>query len=273
MRPPFILDEETHIYTLDGEVFPSVTTIIKATVPKELAWWGMTVGVDGMCELMKLGFRYSFPPDRPEAIVKKLGEYGLTVNQVMKKAGSRGSAIHRALEKWAEKQEVPQLDAYTEEVRPYIMGLANWLVENEPEIIDSEIITGSIEYHYAGKFDFKAIFRKGRYKSRLGLIDLKTTKRVYPDQHFPQLEAYENAELESGRDATDLRGILHLGSDGKSGLAVSCDSFEDFHILLQHYRSTEDRKQKLRDLGVRQDGMEKVNQKKLHGEEPLTEVL
>ena len=258
MRPEFFFDKESHTYTLDGEVYPSVTTIISATVPKNLAWWGMTTGIEGVCRLIELGYRFSVPPDRPEHIVKLLSEGGLTVNHQMKTAGVRGSAIHKALEKWGSEQEVPHLEDYPETTRPYIMGLANWLVENEPEIREAEVRTGSVNFKYAGTFDLKVHFRKGKYKGRVVLIDLKTTKRVYPDQHFPQLEAYEQAEVESGEKPTDLRAVLHLGFEGKFGLAPSCDTFEDFAVLLKHYQSAEARKQKLRDSGMRQDGMEKI---------------
>src|SRR6266496_5993966 len=99
MRPEFFFDKESHTYTLDGEEYPSVTTIIGATVPKNLAWWGMTVGIAGVHQL----YHSSFDPpsvmwDTPEELVHKLSERGLTVNQQMKSAGVRGNAIHKALE-------------------------------------------------------------------------------------------------------------------------------------------------------------------------------
>lgn len=275
MRPQFIFDKESHTYTLDGEEYPSVTTIIEATVPKNLAWWGMIVGIEGLCKLEDEYGRYDdWTRYSTDDIVKGLQYYGLTVNQVMKSAGLRGNAVHKALEQWGRNQEVPHLEDYPEATRPYIVGLANFLVKNEPEILESEVRTGSVGYKYAGTFDLKARFSKGKHKGRVALLDCKTTKRVYPDQHFPQLEAYEHAEIESGEAPTDIRGIIHLAADGNSGLAVSCDTFSDFAILLDHYRSGEARKQKLRDSGMRQDGMEKVRKGKHNLDGELhTEVL
>jgi hypothetical protein len=247
-RPEFEFQSGKHKYYLDGIEYPSVTTIIRNTVPKDLSWWGMTVGVNGLLTLIyERG--YSLYGLSTEECVAALTTEKLTTNHMMQRGGTRGSAIHRALEKWATEQKVLELEEYTEEEHPYMVGLARFLVENDPEIYESEVITGSREYKYAGTFDLKCRCRKGTYKGKGALLDLKTGKRVYSDQYFPQLEAYEYAERESGEDPADIRCILQLCVDGTYEIVESTDTFDDFRVLLQHYQSIQDRKQRVK-LGV-----------------------
>ncbi len=65
---------------------------------------------------------------------------------------------------------------------------------------------------------------------------------MYPESHFPQIEAYDYAEVENGEPKSDLRMILDAKPTGKYRLIKSTDTFEDFRVLLDHYRSIENRK-------------------------------
>lgn len=243
-RPAFELEENKHIYSLDGEIYPSVTQIISATVPKQLAWWGMQVACDGIALLMDRG-EY-LPPVGPE-LVTLLTEKKLTTNHQMHTGASRGKEVHNALANYAITGNF-NLGDFSIQARKYAVGLLKWLIENDPEIIESEVVTGSIEHRYAGTFDMKVRLRRGKNQGAYVLFDLKTGKRVYPDQHFPQLEAYEQAELESGEEPTDYRAVLHLTDNGEPTVAKSCDSFSDFEVLLNHYHSIEKRKVRMKEL-------------------------
>ena len=71
----------------------------------------------------------------------------------------------------------------------------------------------------------------GRY-----LADLKTSKSVY-GSHARQLEAYEQASIESGYEPTDGRGILLVAPDGTYEFSRSWAEFADFLPVLEVWKS------------------------------------
>jgi len=237
---------EDWTYKVEGHPnpLPSVTNIIKATVPKELAWWGMTVGCDGVATLLQSG---EIGPHRlttwtGKELTAKLTENKLTVNHTLTKAGARGSAIHDMLDNYGKTGNLP--DDVDEAYAGYAAALVKWLMANRPEFKQQETMTASLEYEYAGTFDAKCVFHDGKYKGKYALVDLKTSKQIYKDQYFPQIEAYEQAEVELGESPTDLRLVVQLGSDGKVKMGASTDTFQDFKVLLDHYHSIQRRKYK-----------------------------
>jgi hypothetical protein len=85
----------------------------------------------------------------------------------------------------------------------------------------------------------------------LCLVDLKTSKRIYPETHFPQLSGYELAGVEMGFPPTDCQIVLNTNEDGSftplpvknewdewsADMAVSWSQPEDFVGLLAAYRT------------------------------------
>lgn len=250
MRPK-IERLEDWTYKVEGldDPVPSVTNIIKATVPKELAWWGMQVGCEGVAELLANHIPLPYG-DRTsgEYWLKLLQQYKLTVNDTLKAAGARGTEIHDALEVYGKTGNLPE--TVSNASVGYLKALGLFLLENQPEFYEQETATASLAYRYAGTFDGKAILRSGKYQGARVLLDIKTSKRVYKDQHYPQLEAYEYAEVELGEEPTDTRMVVRLSEQGKYQISVSTDTFDDFYVLLQHYRSIEGRKARKRKSGV-----------------------
>lgn len=244
-RPKIEFDEAKHKYLVEGEKYPSVTTIIKATVPVELAWWGMEVGVAGVALLIKRGVLPR--PFDPSVVIERLKEQNVTVNDVFWKRGESGIAIHQAVQDYGETGKIPNLDDFPEEDHNRIKELAGFLIENRPEFIEQEVRTASLQYRYAGTLDARVLFHAGEYKDKTCLMDVKTGKYVYPASQFPQLEAYEHAEVESGFHPTDHRLVLHLPAVGPATLTPSCDSIRDFVALMGHYQTVLARRERLKE--------------------------
>lgn len=244
-RPQITRLEDYSGYMVEGfdDPFPSVTNIIKATVPKELAWWGMQVGVEGALYIVRNSERPKHSWTMEEIVVR-MGQNRLTTNDVMKQAGARGTELHDILEAYGKTGNLPEV--ISDGAVGYAKALGKFLLENRPEFYVQEIATASPTYRYAGTFDGKCIFQNGKLQGKKCLIDLKTAKRVYKDQYHPQLEAYEHAEVELGEEPTEDRVVVRIAEDGKYQLSVSRDTFEDFHVLLKHYESIQRRKQKKR---------------------------
>jgi hypothetical protein len=213
---------ERRYYTVNGVEVPSVTQILDCLHKPALVWWGMTTGVEGVVALIQ-NRAIEFESATPEEIVAALTANKLTVNHIRDKAGTRGAGVHQALEDYMRSQKLPTLADYPEAERGYVRALASFLFEHRPEPLAIEHTVGSVTHGYAGRYDLRC-----RIGGRVGLLDAKTSKRVYPESHFPQLEAYEAAAVECGADPTDFRAVLRLGADGKYELAESTATFEDF---------------------------------------------
>lgn len=234
-KPEIVFDADAHKYTVDGVPVPSVTQILGVLDKPALPWWGMTVGVQGVAQLRNLGAE--IPWADADGITKMLTEHKLTVNHVRDKGGARGSGAHGALEQWMQFGTPPQPLAFPVEERGYMQALARALIALRPEVIATEVMVASVEHGFAGRYDLVARIRSkdSELMERLGLelgatalLDLKTSKGIYPDQHFPQVEAYEGASVECGGDPTDARLVLRLGADGMFEVARSYATFEDF---------------------------------------------
>lgn len=262
-RPKIEFNEEAHKYTVNGEIYPSVTTIIKATVPVELSWWGMEVGVGGVAVLIKRGL---FPqPYDPNVVVELLKQQNLTTNSIFWKRGESGTAIHKAFEDYGKTGKIPQLDDFPPEDHNRISQLAGFILDNRPEFIEQEVRTASLKYRYAGTFDARVKFEAGEYKKKECILDVKTGKYVYPASQFPQLAAYENAEVEAGYKPSDYQLVLHLPAVGLATLTPSSDTIDDFVALLGHYRTVLDRRERLKTWKAAEKERTGINTGVAHG--------
>ena len=253
---------------------PSVTTVL-GVLDKSgpLVWWSMGVGIEGVLELLKRrvlredhyalyyggvcgsdGWLGSERADK-NAIVSLLTEHKLTSNHVRDKAGDRGQAVHDALENWARHGHMPDPSIYPEEQEGYVRGLVAFLKDvPSAEPVGTEVLVASSEYGYAGRYDLRirtnaehqivvrrtaTRVRKRALKPGLYLADLKTSKAIY-GSHARQLEAYEQASIESGYDPTDGRGVLLVTPDGGYEFKRSWATFEDFRVVLDVWNSDQE---------------------------------
>lgn len=237
-------------YWVDGVEVPSVTTVLSVLSKEALAWWGQGRGVQGVLELVERGvINSSFDWDKDcerlcvnddfateETIVEVLKEHKLTVNHRLEQASERGVSVHDALEVWASTGLAPNPNDFEENEKPYVEGLVKFIEDVRPEVVGYEVMVGSAQHRYAGRFDLsfnvntaceytarcypkrkdlREVFPAG---SVLG--DLKTSKGVY-DSHKLQLAAYELAAQECGYPATDRQAIIHVTAQGKYEVVFS----------------------------------------------------
>lgn len=241
----------------DWQEVPSVTNVLSVLDKSgALTWWGMKVGIEGVLTLMDRDV--SPLPGDVQQIVDLLTEHKLTVNHVKDKAADRGVNVHSVLEEWVASDTVTY-DTLADHEQPYAVGLEQFFVAIEGAVAtkEAELMVGSLEHQYAGRFDLVLTLAKpvevvtrvypkkkprveeipaGRY-----LLDLKTSKRVY-DTHYLQLEAYEHAAIECGYAPTDYRGVVHVTEDGRYELALNKDwCFEDFLAVRKTYQVMNER--------------------------------
>ena len=262
-RPEIRFDPVPHTYEVfDGtewrKDFPSVTQVTKGTVPMPFSagqWSGMKMACEGFAEMWMdannamLDHNLNNSPDEAklaENLYESLKMTDHRPDRRLKAAGDRGTLIHEAMENWGVSGEVPNPADFDPEDRVLIKGIAKWLGDNDPEFLEQEVRTASLKHEYVGTFDAKILFRAGEYKGKRALGDWKSSKSVYPDSFFPQLEAYREAEREAGFPDVDFAAVIHLPVSGCVKVHQSVDSFEDFKVLLDHYRSAEARKRRMK---------------------------
>ncbi len=239
MTPPVITFEEPpefpkRRYLLDGEVVPSVTTVLDVLAKPALTWWGQTIGVQGVCHLHELGVE--IPWGDPAGVTKLLTEHRITVNHQRDAAATRGRSIHDALEAWAQHGTVPRLSDFPTEDRGYVQALAAAVMELRPECEATEVMVGSSVHKFAGRYDLRC-----RIDGALVRLDLKTGRRIYTEA-LVQLAAYELAAVEVGEEPSDRRLILRLGEDGSHEVAESFATGDMFLGILAAYNALQELK-------------------------------
>lgn len=260
----------------------SVTNVLKVLDSPALPWWGMGVGIEGTIAMFNMGMLGSTHAldsatlqqlltvkgagemgadivAGKDEIIELLSKHGLTVNQVRDTAGDRGTSVHDALEVWATTGDLPDPEMFPPHEQGYVLGLIEFI--NDTKFIPEaqEVMVGSIEHEYAGRYDLRGSIpeecnvvvhrtpKRGEQRklwpASTNLVDLKTSKGVY-DKHALQLEGYEGASVECGYPATDKRAILHVGPNGTYELVESWATFEDWLTVLATYKALEAMKER-----------------------------
>jgi len=266
----------------EWDIVPSVSEVLDVLHKPGLPWWGMTTGVEGLMALNGLGLvretafnghpalavpngpeRSSWSPATAEELTALLTAQQLTVNHVRDKAGTRGLAVHGALEDWAASGRLPDPSIFPAEEAGYVRGLLAFLRDVDPEPVASEVMVASREFGFAGRYDLRLRVTKPRpvvakiYPKKPPLMktlqpgelltDLKSSKGVY-ESHPRQLEAYEKASIECGWAPTLARGIIHVTEDGRYEFVRSWAQFSDFLAVLMVWRSDQAMKRRKKEL-------------------------
>lgn len=217
-----------------GTQLPSVTTILGIIDKPGLQWAAEKLTVKGCVKLAQNGEL----PQNPEAALGKLWHEGLRFRQVWDSKADRGKLSHEDLVHLAEGRALPALDSYPEDQRKFAQGLASFLADFRPAVLESETMVASLEHGYSGRPDLVATLGitqlpdgSGPAPLGRGLLDLKThdkmprtkagkVKTPYPE-NLLQLGLYEIARRESGYERTDWQAVVAVDSEGNYDFTVS----------------------------------------------------
>lgn len=242
----------------DWIVVPSMSDVKDILDKPALPWWGMKIGIQSTLDVLggESDFaqtaRYVGWPEFDQ-VLEEIKSQKLTVNHVRDKAGDRGTNVHKALELWADTGTIPVPDVFGPEERGYVQGLKDFLYDSEATPLASEVMVGSLEWGFAGRFDLIAEIPEGRHvfvhRTKKGrgdrceeipagkwLLDLKTSKDVYAS-HMLQLAGYELAYQECYGEDTDFQGVIQVSEDGRYKLVQSRATPYHFKSLKQLYDS------------------------------------
>lgn len=226
-------------YLVNGERLPSVTTILSILDKPGLVWWSERLTAEGCIELARDG---ELPTD-VEGALGGLARRQLRHFQIKDQKAERGTLSHGDLVHLAAGRALPPLDAYPEDQRGFVRGLAAFLADYRPEIERSELMVASPDHGFAGRLDLHARLGTAVQPNGmsppggLGQIDLKTHDRLprtkpskadpqgrvktpYPE-HLIQIGLYEVASRECGYAPTDWQGVVRVDAKGNYDFTVS----------------------------------------------------
>jgi hypothetical protein len=257
------------VWTPNGDAVEaiSVTTALDKLYKGGLDWWGMRVGIGAVCRLVEMGevrfaideqrggaFRLAAAiegtwewgddtytgeladPSKPITNVEALMRaHSMRVDKVKEEAGDRGTTVHDALEMWATIGQLPDPNTFPLEQAGYVRGLIAFLEDSKITPRQSEVLVGSYEYGYAGRFDLECespldskivtkVYPKAGPKHRalpigIGRLDLKTSSDIYYN-NLLQLVGYEHGCVECGYGPSDWQGVLRVLRDGRYELRI-----------------------------------------------------
>lgn len=265
-RPEIDFDAVAHKYRDEtGQELAGVSSVAKIGGAED-TWgiasaWGFRIGYEGAYQVIGENYPLADAWGNEDDLREVLKRRGLTPWSKRDKAAERGTWVHDVLESLGQSGEVADLARFPEEVRGHVRSLYRWYLDFRPEFVALEVQVASRTHGFAGRYDVRAKIAAKRLlpiidpvredaqaerireladadQDALGVLDLKTSKGIYPTTHFPQLEGYEGAGVEMGFPATDFRAVVNTHADGEAGtMGVSWATYDDFLDLLSAFRA------------------------------------
>lgn len=227
------IQDDIRYYTLNGKKYPSVTSIIKASLPKEaLNNWKIRQVIDRAADLRKTTAKMN--KANTVALLKEED------NVKRDSARDFGSNVHEYIECVIKGYDLPSLDGAEREAA---RRFEDFVRDFRPSFTGSEFTCYSDTYGYAGTADLGAVIHGVPF-----IIDIKTGNKVYPEVGL-QLAAYDRSDI-TRLDDSNIRksirfgkgAVLHVRPDFYRLVEVdiSDTTFHSFLALLDVFHWTTD---------------------------------
>ena len=195
-------EERERWYPVEGEWFPSVTTILKVLDKPGLARWSARVGLEAArAALLARGKPGGVLPS--EWVDQIMEHWISTGEREAQAAAERGTRAHQMIQAVLQREKPSELSP---ELEPVLINLNVWRQSCGLQMKDTEVMVYSLKHRFAGTID--AVAERG---SSNVLLDWKTSKRIYP-QHLLQVAAYALAYTEMTGRQVDEAWIIRLGA-------------------------------------------------------------
>ena len=229
---------EPRHYTVNGQRFPSVTTVLRILDKPALVPWAWSLAVEGAAEInSRKGVIPVTPAYMRQALVDN--EWGWW--QKRDAGGLRGSQLHKAIEDLIEHGKIPSFSEYAEENQGYLRALARWWVECKPTIIATELKVGSLEHGFAGRLDLIEddggehlildIKSGGQLKEP---IDDSLARFPYEEHHL-QSQGYQIGYEETYEEPIHGGKIINLADNGDYRVTPALGGRDQFLAVLNAY--------------------------------------
>lgn len=218
-----VYKDKSHRYYANGKAVTGVTTILGRVLAKPgLMTWPLDLAIKHIRTCL---------PVVTEHDLEVAAKAHITARD---KGGNTGSIVHSLIEQDIMGKE-PNYSGESEEVQLAMKAYHDWKKDSGLEILATEQVVYSKDFHYAGTYD--AIVRDKDGKQYL--LDFKTTNasREAPEgiysEYFVQLGAYAGAHYEQAlADEVDMHidglmvvsvkktGVYHVKTNEDVGLSV-----------------------------------------------------
>lgn len=199
MKCQTISGRDHRFYRINGEFYPSVTTILQV-YPKGLGFAKWLVSNGSWNEAEK----------------------------VKEEAGDRGSKVHNAIVQIIKGRQLRLLNAkkekvFSDEEWKALLGFRNFWEDYRPVTLESEKIVYSKKFGFAGTVDWIGSIEmpdKNKKKTKcLAMLDWKTSKGIY-NSYLLQVSAYCYANAEMKGRPVEALAVVQLGSKAKRVYSV-----------------------------------------------------
>lgn len=198
-----------HTYTVDGEKYDGVTTLLGDGLAKKalINWAGnVTAGyaVDHWDELSEM---------KPSERLKTLEKSRYADRDA---AANRGTEVHRLAEKLMHGEEIEVPEPIAGHVESYVRFLDTW----KPTPIITESVVASRQWRYCGSLDMVVELPNGERP----IMDIKTSRSGIFGETSLQMAAYAHAEVYL--DGQEELRVADLGISGGYAVWVRGDGFD-----------------------------------------------
>lgn len=218
-------DAEKHRYFLGNAEIPSVTAVTGIISKGDgLLQWAVNCALGAVKEAMRPGKSLD-----EVQIDRLLNDARFAHRRTVGDAANVGKIVHA----WVEARIKAILGLGKAKARPVNeaanVGIESFLAWEEAHSVDyvgSERRVCSREHLYAGTLDILA-----RVNGELAIVDIKTSKSVYPEYHL-QTAAYQAAYEEEAGEKVAKRLILHLDKATGKPKEIPADGEGDLPAFL-----------------------------------------
>lgn len=215
--------DEARFYKIDGESYPSVTTIIKCLDKPALVPWAskMQREADALT---------AATAESPRAAAELILASPNAAYAKSAKAADIGTEAHAAVEAYLKGEK--QIPLLTEPAQNCYGSWLKWWEGSGLKVVGIETVVHSSKHGFAGRIDVLAEKASKQY-----VLDWKTGKDIYPEAHLQNI-AYRAALAEMGMQ-THGGAMVLLPKEGGAVKVVQARkdiTLEDFLAVLEAWK-------------------------------------
>lgn len=204
---------------------PSATGVLSVINKPALLGWAVNQTAEYVGRMLRPGVAMDEVEIQQLVRDAKRARYGAS-----DKAKDIGSIVHKWIE--ADCMGVEQDVPVNEQAAASIASWLEFKQRFELEVIETEFIVYSRELGYVGTADLDV-----RIRGRRALVDLKTSKGIYPEYHA-QTAAYVEAREEEAREHLyHGRGVIRVPKDGSAVEVAWRNQDDDLDLDMGAYRA------------------------------------
>lgn len=211
----------TQIYrTKDGQRVPSVTTVLGVLAKNALTYWGYSVGLQNfervsalISSLCSADLSGKSADELSKKIISQLREFQIgPLYEKRDRAAEAGTLAHSYVEHHLKGLPDPSVVGIVEPIVKKAEGCyvayLEWERSHKFKMVHSELSLVSNINGFGGTLDIGAVL------GEMCIVDIKTSKAIYPASMLPQISAYAHLYNENYENKIKGFHIIRLGEEG-----------------------------------------------------------